>query len=279
MLNLTSISSYFSYSFVWYALITVLLIALCASLLGVVLVLKRFSFLGDGLSHTAFGAVAIASAIGVTNNMFIVMPITIISAILLLVFSKKAKLKGDSIIAMTSVGCLAIGYILMKIFPNPNVGEVDETLFGSNNLLTLSLSNVILVLAIAIIVVGFFIIFYNKIFSLTFDEDFAKSTGVKTNIYNLIISVIIAVIIVISMKLIGSLLVSALIVFPAVSAMRLFKTYKSVTIASVVFGVIASLIGFIFSLILNTPVGPTIVVVDIIGFVIFYILSKIKKAA
>ena len=269
---------YFEYPFVRYALIVGVLISLCSSLLGVTLVLKRFSFIGDGLSHVAFGAMAIAAVVGLTNDMLLVLPITIISAVLLLRTGQNAKIKGDAAIAMISVGALAIGYLLMNIFSTSSnlSGDVCSTLFGSTSILTLTQTEVILCTVLSVIVVIAFVFFYNKIFCVTFDEAFAKATGTKAGLYNLLIAIIIAVIIVLAMNLVGSLLISALVIFPALSAMRVFKSFKSVTVCSAVLSVFCSSLGILISILAGTPVGSTIVAVDIAAFVIFSAIGKIS---
>jgi len=253
------------------------LIALCSSLLGVTLVLKRFSFIGDGLSHVAFGALAIASALGISNNMIIVLPVTVISAILLLKTGKNAKIKGDAAIAMISVGALAIGYLVMNVFStSSNVsGDVCSTLFGSTSILTLSKGEVWLCALLSAVVTVTFILFYNKVFAVTFDESFARATGVRAGAYNLIIAVITAVIIVLAMNLVGSLLISALVVFPPLSAMRLFKSFRPVVIFSGAISVFCAAAGILFSILAGTPVGSTVVAADIITFLICSIAGKI----
>ena len=240
---------YLQYPFVRYALIVGILIALCSSLLGVTLVLKRFSFIGDGLSHVAFGAIAIAAVLNLTNNMLFVLPVTVVSAVLLLRTGQNAKIKGDAAIAMISVGALAFGYLLMNIFSTSSnlSGDVCSTLFGSTSILTLTQKEGWLCAVLAVLVVGIFILFYNKIFAVTFDEDFAKATGTKANAYNLLIAVIIAVIIVLAMNLVGSLLISALLIFPALSAMRLFRSFFRVTVFSAALSVLCALIGLLTS--------------------------------
>ena len=272
----TKLSEYFQYPFVRYALIAGLLIALCSSLLGVTLVLKRFSFIGDGLSHVAFGAMAIASIVNLTNQMILVLPITIAAAILLLAGGKNRKIKGDASIAMISVGSLALGYMLMNLFPtSSNIsGDVCSTLFGSTSILTLSKFDVWLCVILSFIVLLVYVLFYNKIFAVTFDESFASATGTNTGAYNLMIAVIIAVIIVLAMNLVGSLLISALVIFPALSAMRVFKNFKAVTICSAIFSVVCAVLGIIISLLESTPVGSTIVGVDVVAFCIFWIIGK-----
>lgn len=275
---LNTLSVYFSYPFVWYVLIVGTLIALCASLFGVVLVLKRFSFIGDGLSHIAFGAMAVAAVVGLTDNMLIVLPVTVISAVLLLRTGKNTKIKGDAAIAMVSVGALAIGYLLLSVFSSSaNVsGDVCGTLFGSYTILTLTKAEVIACAVLSVLVVALFIVFYRKIFAVTFDEDFARATGVKASLYNLFIAVIIAVIIVLAMNLVGSLLISALVIFPALSAMRVCRRFRSVVICSAILSVSCAVVGIIISIVLSTPVGPTIVGIDIIAFLGFFLVGKLS---
>ncbi len=275
----SKLSEYFQYPFVRYALIAGVLIALCSSLLGVTLVLKRFSFIGDGLSHVAFGAMAIATVMNLTNNMLLILPVTVISAVILLAGGKNRKIKGDAAIAMISVGALAIGYLIMNLFStSSNIsGDVCTTLFGSTSILTLSSLDVWLCVILSVVVVAVFIIFYNKIFAVTFDEDFARATGTNVGAYNLLIAVIIAVIIVLAMNLVGSLLISALVIFPALSAMRVFKNFRAVIICSAVFSVLCAVIGILVAIVGGTPVGSTIVGVDIIGFIIFYIIGMIRR--
>ena len=267
---------YFQYPFVRYALIVGVLIALCSSLLGVTLVLKRFSFIGDGLSHVAFGAMAVASVLNFTNNMLFILPVTVLSAVLLLRTGQNTKIQGDAAIAMISVGALAIGYLLMNIFATgPNLsGDVCSTLFGSTSILTLTKEQVYLCCVLSLCVVVLFVLFYHKIFCVTFDETFAKAAGMKTDFYNLLIAVITAVIIVLAMNLVGSLLISALVIFPALSAMRIFKTFFSVTVCSAVLSVFCALIGILLSVLAGTPVGSTIVAVDILAFAVSSILGK-----
>ena len=265
---LEKLNLYWAYPFVRYALVVGVLIALCSSLLGVTLVLKRFSFIGDGLSHVAFGAMAIAAVLQITNEMPLVMVITIISAVLLLRTGQNTKIKGDAAIAMISVGSLAVGYLLMNIFSTSSnlSGDVCSTLFGSTSILTLSPVEVWLCVGMSVLVVAVFILFYNKIFAVTFDENFARATGTKAGLYNLLIAIVVAVIIVLAMNLVGSLLISALVIFPALSAMRMFKSFRSVTICAAALSVACSLIGILASILAGTPVGSTIVAVQIIAF-------------
>lgn len=262
-----------------YGLVVGALVALCASLLGVTLVLKRFSMIGDGLSHSAFGATAIASVLGLTNNTLIVLPITVLVAIILLQTRENKKIKGDALIAMMSVGALAIGYLLLNVFKvSTNVsGDVCTTLFGGMSILTLSMTDVWISIALSVLVIAFFIVFYNKIFAITFDETFARAAGTKAGVYNTVIAIIVAVVVVVAMKLVGSLLVSALVIFPALSAMRVFRSFKAVTIASAIISVACTCFGYILSIPLATPVGPTIIVIDIVVFFAFFLAGFIVR--
>ena len=296
-----TLAEYFQYPFVRYALIVGVLVALCSSLLGVTLVLKRFSFIGDGLSHVAFGAMAIASATKVavsqlfaaiskvipgaerfmdSYEMVLTLFITILAAVFLLKTGRNRKIKGDAAVAMLSVGALAIGYLILNLFPTSGnlSGDVCSTLFGSTSILTLTSSEVWISLALSIVVVLLFVLFYHKIFAVTFDESFAKATGIKADFYNLLIAVIVAVVIVLAMNLVGSLLISALVIFPALSAMRVFKSFKSVTIASAIISVLSAVLGILISILVERglPVGSTIVAVDILVFLGFLIAGKIR---
>lgn len=270
------LSLYFEYPFVRYALIVGVLIALCSSLLGVTLVLKRFSFIGDGLSHVAFGAMAIAAILKLTNEFPLVMVITVLCAVLLLSTGQNTKIKGDAAVAMISVGSLAVGYLLMNLFSaSTNLsGDVCSTLFGSTSILTLTKSEVWLCIIFSVLVIAVFLFFYQKIFAVTFDENFARATGTHAGLYNLMISVIVAIIIVLAMNLVGSLLISALVIFPALSAMRIFKTFKSVTICAAVLSVFCSVIGILISILAGTPIGSTIVVVQIGAFALSWCAGK-----
>lgn len=270
---------YWAYPFVRYALVVGVLIALCSSLFGVSLVLKRFSFIGDGLSHVAFGAMAIATVFKLSNDTIFIMPVTILSAILLLRTGQNTKLKGDSAIAMLSVGALAIGYLVMNIFStSSNIsGDVCSTLFGSTSILTLTSSEVVLCIVVSIAVVLFFCLFYNRIFAVTFDENFMKATGKNAEIYNLIIAILTAIIIVLAMNLVGSLLITALLIFPALSAMRVMYSFKGVVIYSAILSVMGALIGMLVSILCSTPVGATIVTIDIAIFLINCMIGKLVK--
>lgn len=262
------LAAYLSYPFVRYALIVGVLISLCSAMLGVVLVLKRFSFIGDGLSHVAFGAIAVAAVLGLSNRMLVVLPVTVVCAVLLLRTGQNAKIKGDAAIAMLSVGALAFGYLLMHLFStSANIsGDVCSTLFGSTSILTLTKREVWLCVILSLAVIAVFILFYGRIFAVTFDEDFARATGIRTKRYQLLIAVTIAVIVVLAMNLVGSLLISALVIFPALSAMRLFKSFRSVTVCAAVLSVVCATLGILISILAGTPVGSTVVAVDAAAF-------------
>ena len=266
-----TLAGYFQFPFVRYALIAGVLIALCSSLLGVTLVLKRFSFIGDGLSHVAFGAMAIATVVNVSNDMLIVMPVTILSAILLLRKNGTKNVRG--------VGALAVGYLILNVFSkSANLsGDVCSTLFGSTSILTLKASEVWRCVGMSILVLVVFTLFYNKIFAITFDENFASATGTPTGVYDLVVAVVTAVVIVLAMNLVGSLLTSALIVFPTLSAMRVFKSYKRVVICSAALSVLCAVFGILFSILASTPVGATIVAADILAFVFFSGIGILRR--
>ncbi|MBE6548334.1 MAG: metal ABC transporter permease [Ruminococcaceae bacterium] len=275
-----TLREYFSFDFVWFALIVAVLVSLCSALLGVSLVLKRYSMIGDGLSHVAFGAGAVAAVVGVTDNMLIVLPITVIVAIVLLKTSAEGKIKGDAAIAMLSVGALSVGYLLLNITETTSSnlsGDVCTSLFGSTSILSLDTKDVVSCVVLSLVVIATFFIFYNKIFSVTFDERFSEATGTKTKLYNLIIAVITAIVIVVGMKLVGALLVSALIIFPALSAMRVFKSFRGVICGAAVISVIGAGLGVISAVLLGTPVGASIVVINIVALAIFSLVGKIKS--
>ena len=272
---------YFQYPFVRYAMLVGVLVALCSSLLGVTLVLKRFSFIGDGLSHVAFLAMAVAAIFQWTNNMPLILVVTIVAAIVVLCMGETTLMKGDAAIAMISVTSLALGYLFMNLFStSSNIsGDVCTTLFGSTSILTLLPEQVILSSVLSVTVVIIYIFFYNKIFALTFDEDFSRAIGVKVGFYKLAIAVIIAVIIVLAMNLVGSLLTSALIIFPALSTMRLYKSFKAVVISSAVLSVLCAVTGMLVSIMAGTPVGSTIVGIEIIAYAICVIMGKVLVRA
>lgn len=274
-----TLSEYLAYPFVRYALAAGILISLCSSLLGVTLVLKRFSFIGDGLSHVAFGAMAIAAALDLTSDMAVVMPITAMSAVLLLRTGRSTKLNGDASVAMVSVGTLALGYLAMNIFSkSPNIsGDVCSSLFGSASILTLSSSDVWICAVMSAIVLGVFIFLYNKIFSITFDPIFSSASGIRTETYNTFIALITAIVIVLAMNIVGSLLTSALIIFPALSAMRIFKSFRSVVICSGILSVVSAATGMVISILVSAPVGSVIVGVDIVFFALFSLTGNLIR--
>lgn len=276
---MSQLKFYLEFPFVRYAIVVGVLIALCSSLLGVTLVLKRYSFIGDGLSHVAFGAMAIASVLKLADASMLTLPITIITAVLLLKTGQNARIKGDAAIAMISVGTLAIGYLIMNVFStSSNVsGDVCSTLFGSTSILTLNESDVRLCVILSVIMIIAFVVLYNRIFAVTFDENFVTATGNSANRYNLLIAVMIAVVIVLGMNLVGSLLISALIIFPALSAMSILQNFKSVVICSAIISVVCAFAGIIISILASTPVGSTIVACDMVVFLICYLVRKVVK--
>lgn len=278
-MNVFSELAYFlQFPFVRYALIVGVLIALCSSLLGVTLVLKRYSFIGDGLSHVAFGAMAVGTVVNLSGNMFFVMDVTILCAIFLLSKGENTFLKGDSAIAVLSVGALALGYMLMSVFStSANVtGDICSTLFGSVSILTLSKADVWLCIVASILVIALFVIFYNRIFAVTFDESFLKATTKKAGSYNILIAVVTAVIIVLAMNLVGSLLISALVIFPALAAMRLSGCFRNVVIISAIISVVCTLVGILIAIIASTPVGATIVISDLVIYIICSIINRVR---
>ncbi len=267
---MTTLLHYFEYPFVRGAFLAGILVALCASLLGVTLVLKRFSMIGDGLSHMAFGAMSVAALLGLSNDYWVTLPLTVLAAIILLKSGKNSRIHGDAAVAMISVGALAIGYLFMNMTEgNANVsGDVCTTLFGSTSIMTLTSVDLWVCVALSITVILIFVFLKNRIFAVTFDETFARATGMKTDLYNTLLAVVTALIIVSAMKLVGALLISALIIFPPLSAMGLFKSFKSVLIASAVFGIFCAAVGLVLSLLFALPVGATIVVVNIAMFLL-----------
>lgn len=279
VMSFSDFASFFVYDFVWYAIVVGVLIALCSSLLGVTLVLKRFSFIGDGLSHVAFGAMAVAAVAGLTNEMYLVLPITVAAAVLMLRSGgRKSKLNGDASLALLSVSALALGYLIYNFSGSSNLtGDVCATLFGSTKILSLTQVDVWLCIGLSLLVIVLYIVFYNKIFSITFDETFARATGVKTEVYNLLIAIVIALVIVLAMNLVGSLLISALVIFPALCAMRIFKSFRHVVICSAIVSVFCTLAGILFSIWLSTPVGCTVVAIDLLAFIGFSLAGFILK--
>ncbi len=280
--NLFSLMSYYlQFTFVQRALIAGILVSLCAALLGVSLVLKRYSMIGDGLSHVGFGATAIAAVLNLADaSLYVSIPIVVISAFFLLRINERGKIKGDAAIGIISSGALAIGTLIIS-FTNGMNSDVCNYLFGSP--LTMTKTDVILSIALSIIVLLLFILFYNKIFAVTFDESFMKATGLKANLYNTVIAILTAITIVLGMKVMGSLLISALIIFPAVSSMRVCKSFLAVTLSSAAIAVISFIIGLTVSCIYvspsghSLPTGSTIVIINICVFVIMSISKLIKS--
>ena len=278
---LETLIQYFSYPFVRYAVIAGILISLCAGLLGVVLVLKRYAMIGDGLSHVAFGAMAVAAVLGFAP-MTVALPVTVAVAVLLLLAGEKQLIKGDSAIAMLSAGSLAVGYLLLNLFPSSDTGslsgDVCASLFGSTSMMTLSGTDVWLCVGLSVAVISFFVIFYHKIFAVTFDEGFAISSGIRVRGYNFLIAAVSGVVIVLAMKLVGALLISSLIIFPALSAMRVFRSFRSVVLCSAVISVAGSLTGLLCALLLSTPTGASVAVVHIVIFLVFTLVGKFRRA-
>ena len=268
---ITSLSYYFSFPFVRYALVVGVLVALCSALFGVILVLRRFSFIGDGLSHAAFGALAVSTVLGVSNELYVVLPVTAVLAVILLRAGQKRKVRGDAALAMVSVGALAVGYLLLSVFPSSaNVsGDVCSTLFGATSILTLTPLDVTVCAVLSALVILLFVLFYNRIFAVTFDENFAEGTGVRTEALNTVIAIVLA------MKLVGSLLISALIVFPALSAMRVYRSFRSVVVCAAIVSVGCAALGIVASVLCSTPVGPSIVIVNILCFAVFSVLKPV----
>lgn len=273
-----TLNLYFSYPFVQQAFIVSLLVSICSAMLGVSLVLKRLSFIGDSLSHTAFGLMAIGSFLSFIDDMVFVVITMIICTIFIVRNSGKIHLKGDSLLTLFSVSSVGLGYLLLNLAPNTaNLGaEVCSVLFGSTAILTISDFDFLLTVFLSLFVIISYIYLYNKIFSITFDEEFSQVSGSNTNLYNNLFSTLLAIIIVLAINLVGSLLISALIIFPVLSSMRIFKKYSSIIISSIIFSTICTFIGLISSILLSTPIGASIVVIDLIGFLIFSLIGRFK---
>lgn len=263
----------FSYTFIVRALISGLLVALCAALLGVSLVLKRYSMIGDGLSHVAFGAMAIATAFNFAPMEFTI-PIVVIAAFLLLRVSENSSVKGDSAIAVISTGALAVGILIASMTTGMNT-DINSYLFGS--ILAMSEKDVWLSIILSIVVITLFVIFYNRIFAVTFDETFAKATGINANLYNMLIAFLTAITVVLGMRMMGALLISSLIIFPSLSAMRVCKHFKAVVILSAIISTLCLFVGLVISYLASTPTGATVVVMNIIVFTICTIVGKLRR--
>ncbi len=268
-----TIITMFSYEFFRRAVIGGSLIALCAALLGVSLVLKRYSMIGDGLSHVGFGALAIAAAVNAAAPLEIAIPIVIAAAFFLLRISENSKIKGDSAIAIISTASLAVGITVATMTTGMNT-DINSYLFGS--IIAMSQKDIIICIILSIIVIIMYIFFYNKIFAVTFDESFAKATGTKANIYNMIIAFLTALTVTVGMKMMGSLLISSLIIFPAITSMRICKRFKTVVICSAVIAVLCSVSGLILSYLYNSPTGASIVITNVCLLIIFSIVGNIS---
>lgn len=270
---ISSVRDMFSLSFMVYALISGILISVCASLLGVSLVLKRYSMIGDGLSHVAFGSLAIAAAMNIAP-LKLAIPVVIVSAFLLLRLNEKGKLKGDAVTALISTGALAVGVMAVSLSTGMNI-DIYNYMFGS--ILTLTKSDMILSICLAAVVIPAYIFLYNKIFSVTFDASFAHATGIKTGLYDTVIAVLTALTIVLGMRFMGTLLISSLIVFPPLTSMRLFKSFRSTVISSAIIPVVSFTAGLALSYFRSTPPGASVVCVNILLFVLFSIAGLIKR--
>ncbi len=263
----------FSYPFMVRAFLVGTLVSLCAALLGVSLVLKRYAMIGDGLSHVGFGALAVATALN-ASPLMVSIPIVVLAAFLLLRISENSKIKGDSAISIISTGALAVGVMIVSMTTGMNT-DVSNYLFGS--ILTMSTDDVRLSLLISSIVIILYILFYHRIFAVTFDESFAKATGLNAHVYNMIIAVLTALIIVLGMRMMGALLITSLIVFPALTSMRLCKRFITVIINSSLISVICLWIGITFSYVYATPTGASIVICNIIFFIIYWGIRNINE--
>jgi zinc transport system permease protein len=269
---IASFAEMFSLSFMLYALIAGVLVSVCASLLGVTLVLKLYSMIGDGLSHVAFGSLAIASALSIAP-LKLAVPVVIVSAFLLLRLSEKGKIKGDALTAMISTGALAVGYLAVNLSSGMNI-DINNYLFGS--ILTLTSSDVWLSVILALVVIPIYILFFNRVFAITFDSNFAKATGVRTGLYDTVFAIMTALTVVLGMRFMGTLLISALIVFPPLTSMRVFRSFKSVVLCSAILPIFSFIIGLIASYYLDTPPGASVVCVSILLFVGFVVTGAVQ---
>lgn len=263
----------FSQGFMQRAVLGGIVISLCASLLGVSLVLKRYSMIGDGLSHVGFGAVVVATALGFAP-LAVAIPVVVIAAFLLLRLGESSEIKGDAAVALVSTGSLAVGVTASSLSGGMNQ-DFNSYMFGT--ILGLSESDVVLSIAVSIPVLILFILFYNKIFTVTFDENFSKATGVKVELYNALVAVLTAIIIVLGMRLMGALLISSLVIFPSLTSMRVCRTFKGVVICSALVSVMCFLVGICLSVLYDLPTGASIVLANIVVFFIFWICGKIKN--
>ena len=263
-----------SYTFLVRAAVVGLLVSICAALLGVSLVLKRYSMIGDGLSHVGFGAVAVAAAMGFSPLMVSV-PVVVLAAFLLLRITESSKVKGDSAIAVVSTGALAVGITVVSLSTGMAT-DVYNYLFGS--ILAMSDGDVYMSVILSAIVLVLFIVFYNKIFAITFDETFAQATGVKIGFYNMLTAFLTAITIVLGMRMMGALLITGLIIFPALTAMRVCKRFKTVIICAAAVSLVCFMLGLISSYLFNLPTGAVIVLVNIAAFLVFSVIGRVKSA-
>lgn len=270
---LETLSTMFSYHFMQRAFIVGVLVSLCAALLGVSLVLKRYSMIGDGLSHVGFGSLAVATALGLAP-MLVTIPVVVIAAFLLLRLSSRGKLKGDAAIAMISTGSLALGVIVLSLSTGMT-SDVNNYLFGS--VLAMSASDVRLSIVLASVVLVLFLVFYRPIFAVTFDETFARATGGHAEAYNMLLALLTAVTIVLGMRVMGAMLISSLIIFPALTAMRVCKSFRGVTLCAAVVAVVCFFIGLCMSYLLSTPAGASVVAVNMMAFALFALIGKTRQ--
>ena len=264
----------FSYTFLVRAIIVGALVSICAALLGVSLVLKRYSMIGDGLSHVGFGSLALATALNMAP-LTVAIPVVIAAAFLLLRLSENSKIKGDAAIALVSTGSLAVGVIIISQSTGMNT-DVCNYLFGS--ILAMAKTDVYLSISLSVVVLVLFVLFYNKLFIITFDETFAKTAGIKTGMYNMLIAFLTALTIVLGMRIMGAMLISSLIIFPALSSMRIFRKFKSVTICSAVISILCFFIGVFISYLYATPTGASVVLINLIVFVLFWLTETLRNS-
>lgn len=269
------ISEMFSYHFMTRAIVVGVLVSLCAALLGVSLVLKRYSMIGDGLSHVGFGALAIAAAVNVAP-LALAVPVVVAAAFLLLRISQSSRIKGDAAIALISSSALAVGVVVISMTTGMNT-DVSNYMFGS--ILSLSRADAVLSVVLSAIVLLLFVLLYPRIFAVTFDETFAKATGTSSELYNTIIAVLTAVTVVLGMRMMGALLISSLIIFPALTSMRVCRSFKSVVVCSAVISVVCFVLGMAASYVFELPSGASVVIVNIIAFLLFSIASLLKRRA
>lgn len=267
------IKSMFSYDFIVQAIIVGLLVTLCASLLGVSMVLKRYSMIGDGLSHVGFAALALAAALNVAP-LRLAIPVCVVAAFMLLRLSSNSKIKGDQAVAILCSGSLAVGVMIISLSSGMNT-DVNNYMFGS--ILSISAEDAVITKIVAVVVIFMFIVFYNRIFAVTFDENFAKATGTRAGAYNMILAILTAVTVVIGMRIMGALLISSLVIFPSLTSMRICKTYKGVIITSIIVSVISFMVGFMISFGYDTPTGASIVCVNLAFFALFSVIEMIKQ--